>query len=344
MLTRLAAGAVCVACILMGLGSENWTDNPLGYQISIPTTNPPTAPSSQEDPTRNIRGNPIGENRWGILVQTGDQATASTQAAAGEGSDAGAIAPTPPAASDESVTQEADPLNANQIQCLSRVLAPAPPASDPRWQGNDPSSGSIIFNDCSGQTVYEFMPGPNPVAVQLAPPTAEELAEQAYRELYIAPPVLNFGPDRTKLAVNLWTWLWTDDPEPQTITVAAGGISVTATATLGSVTWSLGEPPPTGGAYTAGPPVTVTCQGTGSAPPANYDWKAEPPCGHKYTWMSTSDRTGGTGKWPITATTTWNVTWQSNTGVTGATTLSATGTDALEIGEYRTVLVQGAGG
>ncbi|HEY5882283.1 MAG TPA: hypothetical protein VIU11_25460 [Nakamurella sp.] len=38
------------------------------------------------------------------------------------------------------------------------------------------------------------------------------------------------------------------------------------------------------------------------------------------------------------------VTWQSNTGVTGSTTLSATGNDALDIGEYRIVLVQGPGG
>lgn len=82
----------------------------------------------------------------------------------------------------------------------------------------------------------------------------------------------------------------------------------------------------------------------GTAPPANYDWKAEPSCGHKYTWMSTKERTGGIGKWPISATSNWNVTWQSNTGVSGTATLSATGNDALEIGEYRIVLVQGPGG
>ena len=113
---------------------------------------------------------------------------------------------------------------------------------------------------------------------------------------------------------------------------------------LTSVTWSLGEPAPTGGPYAAGPPVTMTCQGTGTAPPVGYDWKAEPPCGHKYTWMSAKDRTGGTGKWPITATSNWTVTWQSNTGVSGSGALSATGTDALEVGEYRIVLVQGGGG
>lgn len=230
------------------------------------------------------------------------------------------------------------------MQCLPRIVDPPPPVGDPRWGGNDPSTGSVVFDDCSGRTEYAFIPGPNPILARLAPPSAEDLAERAYKEIYIAPPILNLGPDRSKLAVNLWTWLWTNDPGPQTITVAAGGVSVTATATLTSVTWSLGEPAATGSAYAAGPPVTITCHGTGTAPPVNYNWKAEPPCGHKYTWMSTSERTGGTGKWPITATTTWTVTWQSNTGVTGSGTLTATGTDALQIGEYRTVLVQGAGG
>lgn len=193
-----------------------------------------------------------------------------------------------------------------------------------------------------------FMPGPAPGAALAPaippPPSPQELAERAFRELVIPVPAIAAGPDRTKLAVNLWTWLWIDNPGPQTITVSAGGVSVTVTATLASVTWSLGEPAATGGPYAEDPPVTITCQGTGTPPPANYDWKAEPPCGHKYTWMSTKERTGGIGKWPITATSNWNVTWQSNTVVSGSTTLSATGNDALEIGEYRIVLVQGPGG
>jgi hypothetical protein len=40
----------------------------------------------------------------------------------------------------------------------------------------------------------------------------------------------------------------------------------------------------------------------------------------------------------------WNVTWVSNTGLTGATTLSTTGNDQFDIEEYRIVLVQGPGG
>jgi hypothetical protein len=323
--------------------AANSTQNFDRVNFSLYTPSGGPEPEAEDGP-KTIRGNAIGADRWALLV-----ATAAKDAAADAANAAAEVISSlteDSADSDENnpTTQQGDPLTANQIQCLPRVMDPPPPAGDPLWEGNDPATGSVLFNDCSGQTVYEFMPGPNPILASVAPPSAEELAARAYREIYIAAPVLNFGPDRTKLSVNLWTWLWTNDLGPQTITVAAGGVSVTATATLASVTWSLGEPAPTGGPYAPGPPVTITCEGTGTATPPNYDWKAEPPCGHKYTWMSTKERTGGLGKWPVTATSNWTVTWQSNTGVSGSGELSATGNDALEIGEYRTVLVQGPGG
>jgi len=93
-----------------------------------------------------------------------------------------------------------------------------------------------------------------------------------------------------------------------------------------------------------GAPTTLACQGPGVAPPADYDWRAEPPCGHKFAWRSLKERTGGSGKWPVTATTNWTVAWQSNTGVSGADALTATTADQWDVGEYRTVLVQGSGG
>ena len=90
-------------------------------------------------------------------------------------------------------------------------------------------------------------------------------------------------------------------------------------------------------------PAALTCQGPGEPPPAGYDWRAEPPCGHKFAWRSLKERTGGSGKWPVTATTNWTVAWQSNTGASGADALTATTADQWDVGEYRTVLVQGSG-
>jgi len=232
------------------------------------------------------------------------------------------------------------------------------PANDPAWNGHSPSEGVLKWKSCAvlfpgapgapgnfegRPVVYGFFPNGAPIAPPPIDPAI--LAQRAFRELAIPVPVVNAGPDPTKLAVNLWTWLWVNNnPGQLSVTVTAGAVSVTATASLASVTWTLGEPAAQSDTYQPGSPATITCQGAGTAPPASYDWKAQPPCGYKYHWRSLKERTGGTGTWPITATTTWTVTWQSNTGVTGGTTLNATTNDQFDIGEYRTVLVQGTGG
>ncbi len=169
------------------------------------------------------------------------------------------------------------------------------------------------------------------------------LAREAIGRLSVPEPSIGVGPDRTKLAVQLWTWLWVDSPAPAPVTVTLAGVSVTATATLTSTTWSLGEPASTGDGYHPGSPVTVTCTGAGTPPPPGYDWKAEPLCGHMFHWRSLKERTGGTGTWPITATTNWAVAWQSNTGAAGTDSLTATSADQFDVAEYRIVLV-GPGG
>jgi len=228
-----------------------------------------------------------------------------------------------------------------------------------RWGANPPSEGHVEGLYCyprvldttletgggGGLVDTRFVANAGlPIAFAPPPPDPAVLAEQAYSELQVPPPAIGAGPDRTKLAVKLWTWLWIDDPGALTNTVAAGGVSVTVTAKLSSVDWSLGEPKTSGETYSAGPPATLTCQGAGTPPPPGYDWKAEPPCGYMFHWRSLKERTGGAGTWPIEATSTWSVTWQANTGETGATTLSATGNDQFDVEEYRIVLVQGPGG
>ena len=340
MIDQLAAPSVGLAVVLVLAGFLNPTDATLQ---AFPTL---TARDCVETTTHGSvetnRGSKTGES-MGFAVKTYKCRKVDTSEVPANVQDLPWESDRTPADTSTG-TSSSEPIPINSQECQWFAIE-SPPADDPRWEGNDSSTGAVIANDCNGPTVYQFMAGPavgGPTA--LPPPTPEELAEQAYNEISIPKPTVGAGPDRTKLAVNLWTWLWIDDPGTQTVTIAAGGISITAVATLTSTTWSLGEPAPTGGPYTPGPAVTITCQGTGTAPSANYDWKAEPPCGHKYTWMSAKDRTNGSGKWPITATSNWNVTWQSNTGVSGSTVLNASSTDALEIGEYRVVLVQDDGG
>ena len=217
------------------------------------------------------------------------------------------------------------------------------------WGGNDPSAGHIELNKCvlgdlktPGGAILQirFVPNGGPAGPAAPPPpTPEQLAQRAIAQLVVPAPTIGVGPDRAKLAVNLWTWLWVDDPPPVSVTVVAGGVSVTATATMTSTTWSLGEPA-AGDVYVPGVPTTLTCVGAGTPLPAEFDWRAEPPCGHMFVWRSLKERTRGAGKWPVTATTNWTVAWQSNTGVSGADTLTAATADQWDVGEYRTVLVQ----
>ena len=251
----------------------------------------------------------------------------------------------PTAKSDGSNTIEPDPCPLIVVETLG--------AGASWWAGNDPSAGHVEINRCAAGNptvpggaiiLTRFVPNGGPaVAAPAPPPNPAVLAQQAIAELVVPKPQIGIGPDRAKIAVQLWTWLWVDSPPPVSVTVAAGGVSVTATATLTSTTWSLGEPTPTVGPYEPGPAVTVTCVGAGTQPPPGFDWQAQPPCGHKFVWRSLKERTGGTGTWPISATTSWTVAWQSNTGVAGTDSLTAATADQFDVGEYRVVLVQGAG-
>lgn len=202
--------------------------------------------------------------------------------------------------------------------------------ADPRETGRDAGQGGSAFADMA------FVENEQP-------PDPAVLAQEAYTKLAIPAPKIGISPDQDQLYVQMPTWLWVDNPGELASTVAAGGVSVTATASLTSTTWTLGEPArnPSFTGFEPGPAVTETCEGAGTPPPADVDWKAEPPCGHTFRWRSLPERTSGSGKWPITATTTWTVAWQSNTGQSGSGTLSASSQDAVAVGEYRILLVAG---
>lgn len=204
-----------------------------------------------------------------------------------------------------------------------------------------------MFNDCNGPTTYAVVPiaggGAAAPAPQPPPPDPAVLAAQAIGQLRVPPPSVGVSPDPDWLAVNFWTWLYTNDPGPVSTTVELRGVSVTATASLSQVTWVMGEPVSLKNANAG--ISQVTCDGPGVAPPANPRYDQPPPCGYMYKFRSTKERTGGTERWPVTATATWAVTWTSNTGASGADQLQSTSSTALvRVGEYRTVGGFGSGG
>jgi hypothetical protein len=145
-----------------------------------------------------------------------------------------------------------------------------------------------------------FVPANRPA---VAPAT---LARMAYRYLPLPPPGIRVNPpaDRDQL-VNLESWLWV---EPATwgmrsATASVPNESATVTAVPVSVTWTMGD----GG--------QVTCRGPG----VPYDTRRPPTDQHtncSYTYRRSSAGQPGE-RYPVTATTTWAITWTA-TGVVAA--------------------------
>ncbi len=164
--------------------------------------------------------------------------------------------------------------------------------------------------------------------IPAAPPPVDPavLAQQAYQSLPIRKPVMHFGPDSKRVAVNYWLYLWVDNPGPLTATANAGVVTVTATATLSSVIWTMGEPVSATDLHAPAP--AITC-GPGIDPGPNVDTAAAQPlagaCAYQYHVRSTPDRTNGTDTWPVTAAATWTVAWTVTAGV-GGTAGATTGT------------------
>ena len=117
-------------------------------------------------------------------------------------------------------------------------------------------------------------------------------------------------------AVGVPVWLWTQQPwTPQTATATAGPYTVTAVARPTSVTWNLGDGQ------------RLTCQ-RGTPYELSWGFRDSPDCGTRYERV---------GKYSITATMTYDVTWSgADTG--SATIQSAPTSVPVDIGEYQVVI------
>src|SRR5690606_22486726 len=82
---------------------------------------------------------------------------------------------------------------------------------------------------------------------------------------------------------------------PQERTAAAAGESVTATAQAEQIVWEMGD----GG--------EVVCDGPGTPYDPSYGMRPSPDCG--YSGYREPSRSQPGGRYPITATTTWTITW-----------------------------------
>ncbi|WP_300007728.1 hypothetical protein [Pseudonocardia sp.] len=162
---------------------------------------------------------------------------------------------------------------------------------------------------------------------------AEVLAQRAIEQLVLDPPVpLTSVNGSGWVGVPMWMWIegGASSTGPVSATATAGAARVTATGRLSAVEWSMG--PPGAEVRCAGPGTAWTGQ-TGSSPD----------CGYTYELRSLPERTDGSGRWTVIATSVWTVTWTGVSGgvpVAGEETVRVSAETTLGVGEVQ-VLVGG---
>ncbi|MEZ5112729.1 MAG: hypothetical protein R2693_04425 [Nocardioidaceae bacterium] len=165
-----------------------------------------------------------------------------------------------------------------------------------------------------------------------AGPTPREVAQFAIEEMALRAIDIGITPEPGEDSIGIVgmpVWMWAANPNEHTVgpiteSASAGGITVTATAKLQRITWDMGDGS------------TVKCASGGTAYKASYGDARSPDCGYVYE-KSSSKKPGG--KYTVTATSDWVITWEG-AGQTGTIRLDGlTRTVAIAVGEAQ-VLVQ----
>jgi hypothetical protein len=240
-------------------------------------------------------------------------------------------------AAEEVGADEGNRGDASPDPCTYTVAEPQPAPTSAPWEGRSPADGVMYVQVCprpdgSGiTTLLVFVP--NGSAPPAGPPVdLRVLAEQAIASLVMRAPEIRLAPPpgSTSGLVGLPVWMWTESGEhttgPTQQSASAGGITVMAVAQVSRIAWDMGDG------------TTVVCgAGTPYSPGAE---GRSPDCGHVYAHASSRHVLGG-GPWPITATSTWTVTW-SGGGLSGTETLELSSSAELFVGELH-VLNQAGG-
>ncbi len=220
----------------------------------------------------------------------------------------------------------------NAYNCYISIVDPQPPAGDPNWQGHEPDDGAV-YNCYQPQTdlliwIWSADPPPN----SGAGPTPREVAQIAIEQMDLRAIDIGITPEPSADSIGIVgmpVWMWAANPSSHTIgpiteSASAGGITVTATARVHKITWDMGDG------------TKVTCTSAGTPYKASYGNQKSPDCGHVYE-KSSSTKLGG--KYRVTATSDWVITWQG-VGQTGTIRLNGlTRTAEIAVGEAQ-VLVQ----
>ncbi|WP_223145088.1 hypothetical protein [Actinotalea subterranea] len=216
-------------------------------------------------------------------------------------------------------------------RCYYDLLTPQPDASNLAWDGHYPD-GAIYVVTCSGLPfggsgggwtwLATTPPGFGDVGI-----TPAQMAQRAVDQMRLTGPAihLTIASDQTGL-VGVPVWLWTDVTPttwgPNSATASVPGLSVTARAQATQIVWDMGDGN------------TRVCTGPGT--PYSDGAVRSPTCDYQYERSSAGLPDDA---YPVTATTTWEVTW-SGGGTSGSLTVTRTSATTVRIGELQ-VLVTG---
>lgn len=202
-------------------------------------------------------------------------------------------------------------LDSKSRACSYNKLNPQPEAGSSLWEGHEPGDGAVYERVCvggpNGLTIGPMWAAnaPGPAAIDPA-----VLAQQALDKMLLRGPEIGITPKPGgKGVVGMPVYMWTaTGPEtygPNTASASAGGVAVTATAKVSKIVWQMGDGK------------TITCTTAGTPYKAEYGKKPSPDCGHRYT---TPSSTTSSGKFHVTATSTWTIDWTATSGPTGQLT------------------------
>jgi hypothetical protein len=224
-------------------------------------------------------------------------------------------------------SQDASDDNASKLKCTYTKINPKPPANSPAWKGKDPKTNDLYFRSCSdgGQDNpdgFVVVPTGQPPTPQVDP---QQLAQRAVDSMTLLGPDIASPRATGKYTVGVPMWMWVNQGAttygPNMASASAGGITVTATAKVSKIVWQMGDGS------------NVTCSGPGTPYAASEGMSQSPTCGHVYSKTSAGARSG---KYPLTATSTWTIDWQGG-GAAGQLTEVRQTNVQVAIGEVQVV-------
>lgn len=212
--------------------------------------------------------------------------------------------------------------------CYWRKLDQQPPETDVIWAGHYPD-GAVYSVSCDGTGApgvggWVWTPT-DPPGYGGTTPTPQQVAQRAIARMNLAGPTIRMTIAPNEMGVvGVPVWLWTDVGAttwgPNSATATVPGLSVTAKANARKIVWSMGDGQ------------SETCANAGT--PYYAGGVTSPTCQHIYANTSA----GQPGKaYPVTATTTWDVTW-SGGGASGSLTVTRQSTADVRIGEVQVLV------